>query len=80
VPRAGRWGPTVDSFRRSYLLPHRDAAWAIVREALDELADGGSAVAWRFTAESDGAARATVVAVERESRALAQGFDRQRAS
>lgn len=67
-------GPTFDIFRRSYLLPHRTAAWIILRERLLELADGCAEIAQLFTVETDAAARATLGDVERSLRAQAKAF------
>jgi Ferritin-like len=67
-------GPTFDIFRRSYLLPHRDAAWVLLRERLQELADGSAEIGRRFAAEADPAARTTLAKVERSLRALAEAF------
>jgi Ferritin-like len=67
-------GPTFDIFRRSYLLPHRAAAWIILRERLYELADGCAEIAQLFVAEADAAAHTTLGDVERSLRALAEAF------
>lgn len=70
-------GPTFDIFRRSYLLPHRKAAWVILRERLNELADGSARIGQLFAAEddpTDTAAHATLEEVERSLRALADLF------
>ena len=67
-------GPTFDIFRRSYLLPHREAAWVILRERMQELADGCAAIANLFSAEADAAARDTLGEVEQRLRALAGAF------
>ena len=72
-------GPTFDIFRRSYLLPHREAAWMVLRERLNELADGCAAIVALFAAEDDPAdtsARTTLAEVERSLRALADTFVR----
>jgi ferritin-like protein len=68
-------GPTFDIFRRSYLLPHREAAWVILRERLHELADGSAAIPQQFAAEADAGARATLGEVERNLRSLAAAFE-----
>ena len=67
-------GPTFDIFRRSYLLPHRAAAWVILRERLLELADGSAAIAKLFAAEADAAAHTTLGEVERSLRSFADTF------
>ena len=67
-------GPTFDIFRRSYLLPHREAAWVVLRERLHELADGSAHIAQQFTEEADAAARSTLAEVERSLRTLADAF------
>lgn len=67
-------GPTFDIFRRSYLLPHREAARVILRERLDELATGGAKIGGQFAAEADAPAQATLAGVERSLRALAARF------
>jgi hypothetical protein len=69
-------GPTFDIFRRSYLLPHRDAAWLILSERLQELADGSAEIGRQFAAEADAAAHATLSDVERSLRTLAEAFTR----
>jgi hypothetical protein len=69
-------GPTFDIFRRSYLLPHREAAWIVLRERLQELADGSLAIGELFAGESDAAARTTLSAVERSLHGLAAAFVR----
>jgi Ferritin-like len=69
-------GPTFDIFRRSYLLPHREAAWIILWERLQELTDGSAEIGRLFAAEADAAARTTLGQVERSLRALATGFAR----
>lgn len=69
-------GPTFDIFRRSYLLPHREAAWTILRERLHELADGSAAIGHQFTTAADTPAQATLAEVERNLRTLAGGFAR----
>ncbi len=69
-------GPTFDIFRRSYLLPHREAAWVVLRERLQELAAGSAAIGQLFAAEADTAARTTLAEVERSLRALAEAFAR----
>jgi hypothetical protein len=63
-------GPTFDIFRRSYLLPHREVARAILRERLLGLADGSAEIGRRFAADAEAAARATLGEVERSLRAL----------
>ena len=67
-------GPTFDIFRRSYLLPHPEAARVILRERLLELADGSAAIAGQFAAEA--ASQATLGKVERHLRSLADLFAR----
>jgi hypothetical protein len=67
-------GPTFDIFRRSYLLPHREAAWIILRERLLELADGCSEIGRRFATEAEAPARTTLGEVERGLRSLAAAF------
>ncbi|HEX6799449.1 MAG TPA: ferritin-like protein [Ktedonobacterales bacterium] len=67
-------GPTFDIFRRSYLLPHREAARAVLRERLHELADGSAHIAQQFTEEADAPARTTLAEVERSLRTLADAF------
>ena len=67
-------GPTFDIFRRAYLLPHREAAWVILRERLHELADGSAEIGRMFTAEADTAAHTTLAEVERSLRDLAATF------
>jgi hypothetical protein len=67
-------GPTFDIFRRSYLLPHREAAWVILRERLHELADGSAEIGAQFAAEADTGARSTLAGVERSLRGLAEAF------
>jgi hypothetical protein len=69
-------GPTFDIFRRSYLLPHREAAWIILRERLLELADGGAAIGREFSADADAFAHATLAEVELALRAQAEAFAR----
>jgi hypothetical protein len=69
-------GPTFDIIRRSYLLPHRNAAWVILRERLQELADGSEMIGRLFAADVDPAARTTLAEVERSLRALADVFAR----
>jgi hypothetical protein len=69
-------GPTFDIFRRSYLLPHREAAWAVLRERLRELADGSAEIGQLFAAEADNAAHTTLSAVERSLQGLAEAFVR----
>jgi hypothetical protein len=69
-------GPTFDIFRRSYLLPHREAAWAVLRERLQELADGSVEIRQLFASEADTAARTTLSGVERSLRRLAEAFVR----
>jgi len=69
-------GPTFDIFRRSYLLPHREAAWAILRERMLELPDGSAEIGAQFAPEADTAARKTLSEVERSLRALADTFAR----
>jgi hypothetical protein len=69
-------GPTFDIFRRSYLLPHREAAWVILRERLHELADGSAEIARQFTGQTDSIARATLDEVQRRLHALAEMFAR----
>jgi hypothetical protein len=72
-------GPTFDIFRRSYLLPHREAARAILRERLLELADGSAEIGGRFAADAEAAPRATLGEVERSLRALSAAFARRAA-
>lgn len=67
-------GPTFDIFRRSYLLPHRQAAWVILGERLHELADGSAEIGKQFTGEGDADARTMLEEVERSLRALAETF------
>jgi hypothetical protein len=67
-------GPTFDIFRRSYLLPHRDAAWVILHERLQELADGTAEIGQQFTAAGDVTARTALGEVERSLRALTATF------
>ena len=71
-------GPTFDIFRRSYLLPHREAAWVILRERLHELADGSAAIGQQFAAadatDADAVTRTTLAEVERSLRTLAAAF------
>lgn len=67
-------GPTFDIFRRSYLLPHREAAWVILRERLRELADGSVEIGRLFAVEAETAARTTLAEVERSLRAQAEAF------
>ena len=69
-------GPTFDIFRRSYLLPHREAAWVVLRERLQELADGSVEIRKGFAGEADTAARATLSQVEASLRGLAAVFVR----
>jgi Ferritin-like len=69
-------GPTFDIFRRSYLLPHREAAWIVLRERLQELADGSVEIRKLFAGEADTAARTTLLEVERSLRRLAAAFVR----
>jgi hypothetical protein len=69
-------GPTFDIFRRSYLLPHRDAAWVVLRERLEELAHGSEDVRQLFATEADTAATSTLLAVQRSLRGLAEAFVR----
>ncbi len=69
-------GPTFEIFRRSYILPHREAAWTILRERLRELADGANAVGKLFAAPEDSAAAATLSGVENSLRILAEVFAR----
>jgi hypothetical protein len=69
-------GPTFDIFRRSYLLPHREAAWTILCERLHELADGSMSIGRMFSGDADGAARTTLDEVERRLHALAAIFAR----
>jgi hypothetical protein len=67
-------GPTFDIFRRSYLLPHREAAWVVLRERLQELAHGSAEIGQLFTAETDLAARNTLSTVESALRSLAENL------
>ncbi|HEV2460537.1 MAG TPA: ferritin-like domain-containing protein, partial [Ktedonobacterales bacterium] len=67
-------GPTFDIFRRSYLLPHRRAAWVVLRERLHELAEGSAAIGRLFAGAEDAAAQATLAEVERRLRSLAEAF------
>jgi len=67
-------GPTFDIFRRSYLLPHREAARMILRERLHELADGSAEIGAQFAAEAEDAARDTLAGVEQSLRGLAEAF------
>jgi hypothetical protein len=69
-------GPTFDIFRRSYLLPHREAAWIILRERLQELADGSAQIGQLFAAGADAATRTLLAEVERSLRGLAEAFVR----
>jgi hypothetical protein len=69
-------GPTFDIFRRSYLLPHREAAWVILRERLQELAEGCTEIGGMFTGDAEGAVRRTLDEVERSLRTLAEMFAR----
>src|SRR5262249_4889388 len=72
-------GPTFDIFRRSYLLPHRAAAWIILRERLQELADGSAEIGnLLFAADGDidVAARTTLGQVEHSLRTLTDVFAR----
>ncbi|HEV8191363.1 MAG TPA: ferritin-like protein [Ktedonobacterales bacterium] len=69
-------GPTFDIFRRSYLLPYREAAWVILRERLLELAEGCVAIGQMFPAEADAAAHTTLGEIERSLRTLAEAFVR----
>jgi hypothetical protein len=67
-------GPTFEIFRRSYILPHRAAAWAILHERLLELADGAVAVARLFDKPEDADATTVLTAVESSLRKLAGTF------
>jgi hypothetical protein len=67
-------GPTFDIFRRSYLLPYREAAWVVLNERLRELAEGGAEIGRQFAGAGDAGARATMTDVERSLRALAETF------
>jgi hypothetical protein len=69
-------GPTFDIFRRSYLLPHREAAWIVLRERLQELAGGCSEIGQLFSVETDVAARTTLSAVATALRSLADALMR----
>jgi hypothetical protein len=69
-------GPTFDIFRRSYLLPHRKAAWVVLHERLHELADGSAEIGRRFAAEDEAVTRATLGEVEHSLRALSAAFAR----
>jgi hypothetical protein len=70
-------GPTFEIYRRSYLLPHHDAAWTIIREKLGELADSCQRTAALFAAPAEAAARATLGEAEQQLRALAESLARQ---
>ena len=67
-------GPTFDIFRRSYLLPHREAARMILRERLRELADGSAKIGAQFAADAETAARDTLAGAEQSLRELAEAF------
>jgi hypothetical protein len=67
-------GPTFEIYRRSYLLPHHDAARAVIREKLAELADACGRTAALFAAPDDAVANATLAEVERQLRTLAASF------
>lgn len=67
-------GPTFEIFRRSYILPHREAAWTILHERLQELAGGASAICQLFTASDETAAATTLTSVEGSLRKLAERF------
>jgi hypothetical protein len=67
-------GPTFDIFRRSYLLPHHRAAWVVLRERLQELADGSAAIGRLFNGEEGANSQQTLAEVERSLRALADRF------
>jgi hypothetical protein len=70
-------GPTFEIFRRSYVLPHREAARAVLHERLLELADGADAAAALFAGPDPApAAPATLAEVARHLRALASPFAR----
>ena len=70
-------GPTFEIFRRSYLLPHHDAAWAIIREKLAELADVCGHTAALFDAPEEALASTTLAEAERQLRALAAAVAKQ---
>ncbi len=67
-------GPTFEIFRRSYILPHRKAAWAILRERLQELAEGANAIRQFFGQDEDSLAAPTLAAVEASLRKLSKTF------
>jgi hypothetical protein len=67
-------GPTFEIFRRSYVLPHRAAAWTVLHERLQELADACGTVLGLFGAPEDGPATATLAGVEGGLRQLATVF------
>jgi hypothetical protein len=69
-------GPTFDIFRRSYLLPHREAAWIVLRERLQELADGSAEIGQMFTADADTAASVVLAAAASALRSLAEALVR----
>ncbi|HEU5438296.1 MAG TPA: ferritin-like protein [Ktedonobacterales bacterium] len=70
-------GPNFEIYRRSYLLPHHDAAWAIIREKLAELAGACQRTAELFTAPEVGAAHATLATTEQQLRALVESLTKQ---
>lgn len=67
-------GPTFEIFRRSYILPHRNAARLILRERLLELAEGAAAIANVFDAPAEASAAQTLTEVEAALRKLAGAF------
>jgi ferritin-like protein len=69
-------GPTFDIFRRSYLLPHRKAAWVVLHERLRELADGSAEIGRQFAAEDEAATHTTLGEVEGSLRAWSAAFAR----
>jgi hypothetical protein len=67
-------GPTFEIFRRSYILPHRAAAWLVLQERLQELADGAAAIARVFDRQAEAHAAQTLVKAETDLRTLASAF------
>ena len=69
---------TVWSTRRAYTrrarLPHREAAWTILRERLNELAEGAGAIAAMFAAPADAPAATMLAEVRDALRKLAGAF------
>jgi hypothetical protein len=67
-------GPTFDIFRRSYLLPHREAARTILCERLHELADGSFKIGAEFASEAESTASSTLEEVGQSLHKLADAF------